>query len=66
MHFKLIQCCQLHLNKAGRKKKVGTFYTPIIHMLVCLMVTYVSLRFSSIFFNLFFSMFFGCIISIVF
>ena len=66
MHFKLTQCCQLHLNKAGRKKKVGTSYTPIIHMLVCLMVTYVSLRFCSIFFNLFFSLFFGCIISIVF
>ena len=25
MHFKLTQCCQLHLNKAGRKKKSWNF-----------------------------------------
>ena len=60
MHFKLTQCCQLYLNKAGRRKvKVGTSYTPIIHMLVCLMVIYVSLRFCSIILNFFFSLFFG-------
>lgn len=45
-----------------KKIKVGTSYIPIIHMLVCLMVTYVSLRFCSIFFDLFFSLFFACII----